>query len=183
MLLTKQKHFLIAQKCLLFPTPISATLSCPEGDLMAGAHTREQKHFPFLPALRRQSRKQRPVTLSCQLQSNSFLDREQEPAAGSSEILGFLESLAGTHSYQTHPSSSSTLHKTRSFNSSWGFPVLSLSLYSTIHTVLLHSHNLEEHTCWQCTIKANALIQICIFQAAFSGAWLMTRSPKGLQTE
>lgn len=37
-------------------TPISATLSCPAGDLKKGAHNEEQRHFPFLSALGRWSR-------------------------------------------------------------------------------------------------------------------------------
>lgn len=44
-------------------TPISATLSCRAGDLIKGAYNEGQQHFPFLPALRRWSRKHWSVTL------------------------------------------------------------------------------------------------------------------------
>lgn len=75
MLVTKQKYFLIAQKylCLFFfLTPISATLSCPAGDLKKGTHNAEQQHFPFLSAPRRWSRKQWSGTLLPALNEATF---------------------------------------------------------------------------------------------------------------
>lgn len=44
-------------------TPISATLSCPAGDLKKGENNEEQQHFSFLSALGRWSRKQWSGTL------------------------------------------------------------------------------------------------------------------------
>lgn len=136
MLVTKQKHFLIAQKYFFFffflPTPISGTLSCPEGDLMKGAHNKEQKHFPFLFALRRCSRKQGSTQL-CQLIRNSFQGYRKLGYLGVHRIFGRC---------LTHPLSSSLGYITSEF------PLLSLSPYSTIHTaLLLHRHNLEIHSC------------------------------------
>lgn len=57
---------------VFFRTPISATLSCPVGDLKKGAHNEEQQHFPFLSALRRWSRKQWSGTLLPALNEATF---------------------------------------------------------------------------------------------------------------
>lgn len=129
-------------------TPISATLSCPAGDLKKGAHNEEQQHFPFLSALGRWSRKQWSGTLlptlneaisswagSRSLPTETLKSCNLWQAPFLSNILFKLPDVAHDKVFQLFPWMSTAFSEPHPST-------------FTIHIALrLHGCNVEEHTC------------------------------------